>query len=304
MEGSVAGRTGGSIARVLLVVKQSTAERVNALENHGSSRLRQLLEDEDRSVQDLRGSDAEHAASMREVRRVLKSRGLHVTERSDLPSRGVRGYDLVLAVGGDGLVLGASHAVRDSTPLLGVNSAPSFSVGFLAGCTSSTLESTLDALDAAELEPLLVQRLQLVLGDRTVAEPVLNDLLFCADNPAIMSRYLLIWPDGQEVQRSSGVWIATPAGSTSALASAGGPILPLTAKQFAFFVREPYAPPGASVRFRSAVLAEGQELGIECRTLGASVFVDGSHRRYPIGFGETMRVSLHPNPLRLLRRPR
>lgn len=292
------------VRRVLLVIKQSTVDWAAAFRNHGSSRIRQLLEDEDRSVADLRSSHEQHCASLAAARTVLESRGVEVTERSELPSRVVEGFDLVVAVGGDGMVLGVSHAVRDETPVLGVNSAPTFSVGYLSGCTADGLEETLDAFESGALRPLEVQRLQLRVGERLVGEPVLNDLLFCADNPAMMSRYLLMWPDGQEVQRSSGVWISTPAGSTSALASAGGPILPLAAKQFAFLVREPYAPPGASVRFRSAVLTAEQTLGIECRTLEASVFLDGSHRRHPIAFGEVMQVSLHPQPLRLIRRSR
>ncbi|MEM7676255.1 MAG: hypothetical protein AAF449_09655, partial [Myxococcota bacterium] len=123
---------------------------------------------------------------------------------------------------------------------------------------------------------------------------------FCTDNPAVMCRYRLRWPDGMELQRSSGLWVSTPAGSTSALASAGGPILPLAAKQFAFQVREPYAPPGAAVRYKSAVL-QNEELTIENRSQNASVFLDGSHRRYSVPFGETLTVSLHEQPLRLIR---
>jgi NAD+ kinase len=290
------------LGRALLVLKESTVDRVAHLQNQGSSRIRQLLEDEDRSVADIRASHEEHTRSVEVVRRVLEARGIEVEEQKGFPTQVVEGFDLVIAVGGDGMVLGVSHAVRHAIPVLGVNSAPSFSVGYLSGCTADALLETLDALESGALEPLDVQRLQLRVGDRVIAEPVLNDLLFCADNPAMMSRYLLMWPDGQEVQRSSGVWISTPAGSTSALASAGGPILPLVAKQFAFLVREPYAPPGASVRFRSAVLSEHQSLAIECRTLHASVFLDGSHRRHPVAFGEVLKVGLHPAPLRLVHR--
>lgn len=287
-----------------MVVKQSTVDRATALEDQGKSRIRQLLEEEDTSVADLQASHVEHSASVETVRAILQARGVELDERAEIPRDAVVGVDLVVAVGGDGMVLGVSHAVRDETPVLGVNSAPSFSVGYLSGCTASGLEETLDAFESGLLAPLSVQRLQLRVGDRFMAEPVLNDVLFCADNPAVMSRYVLVWPDGQEVQRSSGVWISTPAGSTSALTSAGGPILPLTARQFAFLVREPYAPPGASVRYRSAVLSEQQTLGIECRTINASVFVDGTHRRYPVPFGVMLQVGLHPQPLRLVRRAR
>lgn len=288
--------------RALVVVKRSTVARAEQPGPVGTTRIRQLLEEEDTSVADLRASHEEHTVSLAAVRELLTARGVDFEERTELPKEQVRGFDMVVAVGGDGMVLGVSHAVRDETPVLGVNSAPSFSVGYLSGCTAAGLNETLDAFEDGALDPLEVQRLQLEVGGEVKAEPVLNDLLFCADNPAMMSRYVLIWPDGKEVQRSSGVWISTPAGSTSALTSAGGPILPLTAKQFAFLVREPYAPPGASVRYRSAVLSEAQTFAIECRTLDASVFVDGTHRRHSIAFGECVKISLHPQPLRLVRR--
>ena len=291
-----------SIGRAALYIKKSAVERAEEPARTGTSRVRQLLEEEDTSVQDLRASDEEHEASLDIVRATLQARGITYVEHAELPKQRITDVDLVIAVGGDGMVLGVSHNILDDIPVLGVNSAPSFSVGYLSGCTATGLDATLNELADGELAPLSVQRLQIELGHRRINEPVLNDLLFCADNPAAMSRYLLIWPDGSEVQRSSGVWISTPAGSTSALTSAGGPILPLVARQFAFLVREPYAPPGASVRFRSAVLSEHQSLKIECRTFDASVFVDGTHQRHPVAFGDCLEVSLHPQPLCLVRR--
>lgn len=295
----------GPLKRVLVVIKRSTVDRAAEADlDPPTRRVRQLIEDRDHSVTDLRASHVEHGLSVDRVRSCLESRGIEVDEQTDIPTQPIEGYDLVIAVGGDGMVLGVSHAIRDATPVLGVNSAPSFSVGFLSGCTASGLPELLDRCETGELRPVEVQRLRIRIGERWLEEPVLNDVLFCADNPAMMSRYVLIWPDGEEVQRSSGVWVSTPAGSTSALASAGGPILPITARQFAFLVREPYAPPGASVRYRSAVLASDQRLLVECRTLEASVFVDGTHRQHPLPFGEQLEIGLHPTPLRLVRPPR
>ncbi|NJK90250.1 MAG: hypothetical protein HC923_13270 [Myxococcales bacterium] len=159
----------------------------------------------------------------------------------------------------------------------------------------------LDGLMSKQLVPRVVQRLQVTIGRLVIPEPVLNDVLFCTNNPAVMCRYQLEWPDGAETQRSSGVWVSTPAGSTCALSSAGGPILPLTALQFAFLVREPYSPPGQGTRFRSAVLAQGEVLKLECRVPEASVFLDGSHRRYDVPFGEHVSFRLHQKPLHLVR---
>jgi NAD+ kinase len=290
-----------NLDRILLILKKSELSRVAKARSRGAARMRKLLVSNDRSVDRLEPAHDEHAHSVEQVREALAARSIDWVEKKEIPERPIRGYDLVVPVGGDGTLLAVSHAVRNTTPMLGVNSAPGFSVGFLTGCTAESFGPTLDRLRDDDLEPFTVQRLRVKLGDKVIAAPVLNDVLFCADNPAIMTRYRLVWPDGEEIQRSSGVWISTPAGSTSALASAGGPALPLTALQFAFLVREPYAPPGSSVRFRTAVLGGDQALEIECRTDRASVFLDGSHRRYAVAYGETVSFALHPQPLKLIR---
>lgn len=288
------------LGRVLMVVKQTALTRLSRERSKGAARMRKLLAERDTSVDRIEPAHEQHMRSVERVRQALRSRGVEITERRVPPERPVRGYDLVVSVGGDGTLLGVSHAVRDATPVLGVNSSPAFSVGHLTGATADTFDETLDALRAGRLTPVAAQRLRVRVGNRTIAGPVLNDVLFCADNPAVMTRYNLRWPFGCELQRSSGVWISTPAGSTSAIASAGGPTLPLTAEQFAFLVREPYIAPGSSVRLRVAVLDATHTLSLECRIEQASVFLDGSHRRYPVPFGETVRLTLHPQPLRLV----
>jgi NAD+ kinase len=289
------------IKRVLLVVKSTAYDKLAGDSREGPKILQRLVDRDDPSVAGIKPAHAEHIASVAQVKETLARRKIKVVTRTRMPASPVKGFDLVITVGGDGMVLGVSHEVRDRTPVLGVNSAPSFSVGYLTGCKGATFGETLAALEADRLQPVNVQRLRVQIGKKVIPEPVLNDVLFCADNPALMTRYRLEWPGGEELQRSSGVWISTPAGSTSALASAGGPILPLTTEQFAFIAREPYAPPGATVRFRSAVLVNGDELIIECRILDASVFLDGSHRVYRVPLAERVRFSLHPTPLRLVR---
>lgn len=290
------------LRRVLVVLKETAMARLASDKRPGPRHLRALIAQADPSVANIRPAHDEHQVSVAQVLAALRDRRISFRTLSKIPTRPIRGVDLVVTVGGDGMVLGVSHTVRDGTPVLGVNSAPSFSVGYLTGCRGSTFGATLDALRQG-LEPLTVQRLRVQIGRRVLAEPVLNDALFCADNPAVMARYRLEFPGGEELQRSSGIWVSTPAGSTSALASAGGPILPLTSRQFAFIAREAYAPPGSSVRFRSAVLMTGDHLTLECRIMDASVFLDGSHRRYPVPLAERVDFSLHDAPLSLVRGP-
>lgn len=289
------------IERALLAVKRSTYSRLHTDASPEGRRLRQMVDAKDPAVNGVLASHEEHQASLATVREVLQRLGIEAEETQDLPREPIEGVDLIMAVGGDGMVLGVSHAVRSSTPVLAVNSSPSFSVGYLAACLPDGLEGTLTELRSGSLQPRTVQRLQVEIEGKAVREPVLNDILFCTENPAVMCRYRLEWPDGHELQRSSGVWVSTPAGSTCALSSAGGPVLPLEARQFAFLVREPYSPPGKGVFLRSAVLAKDEELVIQSRTTSTSVFLDGSHRRYEVAYGHHVRFRLHPQPLMLVR---
>lgn len=290
------------VRKAFLFVKRTAFERYQKGRSAGDQRMRRLLERGHRSVARIGPAHEDHLASLRLVRRELRARGIAITERRALPKAGVRGFDLVVSVGGDGTLLESSHGILDRTPVLGVNSAPAFSVGFLTGCRAPTFAQTLDDLLADRLPPAEVVRLRVSIGRRTLREPVLNDVLFCADNPAVTTRYHLTWGDEQELQRSSGLWVATPAGSTAAFRSAGGQPLALHRTAFAFVVREAYAPPGAQVRIQRGELESSEVLTVECRIDGASVFLDGSHRRRPVPFGEKLRIALSPRTLRLVRR--
>ncbi len=293
-----------NITRVLVVAKRSSYAKLSRKKDRSTARVRRLLKDEDAAVERIRQSHDAHVASLKQVRTALSERGIDFVIRHAPPRSIIEGFDLVLPVGGDGILLAVSHAVRNHTPILGVNSAPGFSVGSLSGCLAENLGETLEAIEEGRIQPVEVQRLRVKVGKKTLPEPVLNDVLFCADNPAVMARYLLMWPEGRELQRSSGVWVATAAGSTAALASSGGPALPLVSKQFALRVREPYAPPGESVRLACAVLDQHHRLSIQSRMFHASIFLDGSHQRYSVPFGETVSFSLHARPLSLFRGPK
>ncbi len=290
-----------SVKRALVIVKRTALSRLQAAEDPGSRRMLELVRTNDESVRGIRAGHLEHIESVQRVRDTLRELDISFRETHELPKRPIRGYDIVIPVGGDGTALSASHEIRDDTPMLGVNSSLSFSVGHLTGSNAATFKGHMQAFIAGDLSPLLVQRLALKIGRRAIPSPVLNDVLFCANNPALMTRYKLRWPDGTELQRSSGVWVSTPAGSTGALSSAGGPILPLTTRQFAFVAREPYSPPGRAVRLKSAVLMQEDRLEIECRIHDASIFIDGSHRVFDVPFGETVGITLHDKPLHLVR---
>ncbi|MEE2904619.1 MAG: NAD(+)/NADH kinase [Myxococcota bacterium] len=288
------------VAKALLIAKKTPLTTLRQTHARDAKKFKKLLEAGHASVKSFERAHDEHAESLKIVRRELRSQGVKFSERNSPPSKPISGVDLVICVGGDGTLLRASHAVRNSIPVLGVNSAPAYSVGFLTCCRAPTFARRLDDLASDRITPLEIQRLVVRVGRRRIPEPVLNDVLFCHDNPAVTTRYRILTPEGEELQRSSGIWIATPAGSTAAIRSAGGTALPLTDTRFEYIVREPYAPPGSTVELTGGILDAKERLAVECRSQSASIYIDGSHRSYKVPFGTKVSFTLTNRPLRLV----
>src|SRR5262245_22273871 len=113
--------------RVALVVKRSAWDRAV---DQPDDRLHALLESGDPTVAHVRAAHAEHEATVDEVKRALHEHGAKVTAiRTKRDGFDAARFDLVVTVGGDGTLLRASHSVA-KTPILGINSSPSTSVGF------------------------------------------------------------------------------------------------------------------------------------------------------------------------------
>src|SRR5205085_3194359 len=112
----------------------------------------------------------------------------------------------------------ASHWVTGAC-LLGVNSAPKSSVGYLSIARRSNVVRTLAQIARGTLLPQQVTRIEAeVAGHRL--PPALNDFLLAHQQPAATSRYRLRLGPRAEDHRSSGLWVATPAGSTAGIHSA------------------------------------------------------------------------------------
>ncbi len=135
--------------------------------------------------------------------------------------------DLVIVIGGDGSLLGAARAVVDfGIPVIGVNHGR---LGFLTDICPSELESRLsDVLDGQYLEEsrFLLEAEVERNGQITGESCALNDVVL---HPGRSTRIIEfeLFIDGQFVykQRSDGIIIATPTGSTAYALSGGGPIM-------------------------------------------------------------------------------
>jgi NAD+ kinase len=277
---------GSERPKVAVISKRSAyRERV---EEKNDARIRRLLAARDPSVARLRASHDEHEATMGEVLSALSVLGVEIafSGRAGEVFDSTQ-LDLVITVGGDGTLLSASHSVA-SVPILGVNSAPSHSVGFFCGAQRGNAAQAIGRALRGELRRAVLTRMQVRQNGEVVHARVLNEALFCHISPAATSRYLVCFGDVEEEQKSSGFWIGPAAGSTAAQRSAGGRVLPLTSKDLQLVVREPYTPHGERYELRRVLVSADEVLVVRSKMHEAQLFVDGPNRSMNVRFGDVL----------------
>ncbi|WP_345415743.1 NAD(+) kinase [Halioxenophilus aromaticivorans] len=135
--------------------------------------------------------------------------------------------DLVIVVGGDGSLLGAARAVVDEgVPILGVNRGR---LGFLTDISPDEIESRVtEVLTGNYLseERFLLEMAVMRDGEQIGGGSALNDVVI---HPGKFIRMIEfeVYVDNQFVysQRSDGLIITTPTGSTAYALSGGGPLM-------------------------------------------------------------------------------
>lgn len=287
------------IRNVLLTSKVTLYEMTN-LERRDPTLVRMLREG-DPAVAAIESSHLETVYARDAVRAVLESSKIRVHEARRLGRIPNGKYDLIVAVGGDGTVLDVARYV-DATPVLAVNSSPSSSYGYFSCATADTLEPMLARVLADGVEPVELTRIALEVDGRRHPHSVLNDVLFCNAVPAATSRYVLGIGDDEESQKSSGVWVATAAGSTGAIRSAGGVVVDIREHWLQYWVREPFM--GASAHRYRLVTGHLGPSGIRFRSemIQGAVYLDGRRNGVPVGFGSTVTLRPDAPPLRLFLR--
>lgn len=265
--------------RVLVVYKKSF------LESHGAERRTVAnLDPADRAR--LVRADLENRRALRDVVSHLVKLGV----RTDAVYRGSlarrRKYDLVVSLGGDGTFFAAARHVR-GIPILGINSDPANSLGIWTGADRGNFPRVLARALEGKLPGMRLHRLEISVNGRALREQAFNDVLFAHRNPAAMTRYRLTADGRTEDQRGSGLWIATAAGSTAGIRSAGGVRMPIGSSRIQFLAREPYTWPK-----RRYALAHGTaaRLALVPLTVDCSVWIDGSRVRHDLSLGDRVEI--------------
>lgn len=266
-----------------------------------------------------------HEQTVRTCRDILSRRQadiqfeMHLRDELQSP---IRDVDLVITVGGDGTLLQASHYLDSSIPVLGVNSDPtqtdeveqnlhrfdaSRSTGHLCAATANNFERILDDILHGSTKPVELTRISTFIDGVRMEAPALNDVLIAHPNPAAISRcsFSISREGADELltpvihSRSSGLRVSTATGSTAAMKSAGGTVMPILSTKLQYMVREPNSPHPKHSSFLQGFLENDHVLQVNWRCRKGFVYIDGSHLCYPINFGCKIDVSNHAPPLRI-----
>jgi len=139
----------------------------------------------------------------------------------------VKDVDLVISLGGDGTLLTAARAMAGiNIPLLGINLGR---LGFLADVSFENFESYIDAVMEGRysVEKRFLIEGRFFEGDKLLSTNIaLNDIILHSYESSSMIEYeISSGGDLIHVQRSDGVIVTTPTGSTAYALSGGGPIM-------------------------------------------------------------------------------
>lgn len=285
------------IRKALIVYKKSSYQS-HALDRKDKNFLK-LLKERSIVLQRSKSTHDTHIDSFETIKRHLKNLKIPFDVKHRYELKKISGYDLVIAIGGDGTFLETSHFLADGI-LMGVNSVPHESVGFFCRSTAETfLEKIYEYVnETAKIQTL--HRIEIEIDGKLQWPLALNEILFASQNPAGTTRYVLKVGRKSEEQKSSGLWISTAAGSTAAIKSAGGAPLPLDSKKIEYMIREPYEPHGKKYHLLKQILSPGRSIEILSMMDDAAIFVDGPHIIYPVMRGSIMVVRHAVQPLQVL----
>ncbi|MGI1678130.1 MAG: NAD(+) kinase [Cellvibrionaceae bacterium] len=226
---------------------------------------------------------------------VLSKNGFSIVDKAELGKK----CDLVIVVGGDGSMLAAASALaRYNVPLLGVNQGR---LGFLTDISPDDIEPLVgDVLEGKYLkETRFMLGMSVIRNGETIGTgEALNDVVVHPGKFIRMIEFAL-HIDDQFVynQRSDGIIISTPTGSTAYALSAGGPLVHPRMDAIALVPMNPH-----TLSSRTIVVDGSSEIKLvigENNTAFPHVTCDG-HSHVVTEPGDEIHVHKHPWKLNLI----
>lgn len=282
--------------KALLIYKKSQYQiYVNERQNE---HIKKLISDNNPIIKGMLLAHEEHERNLEVVHKILEKNFSSVRMRYRGAIDMVKTpEDIVITAGGDGTLLCAQKFIGPETPVLGVNTDTTRSVGALLATTVKDLEKYLE--DLPNKTPVKINRLEVKVNDQVVRNRILNDVLFCHKNPAAMSVFEMIdrqLAASQLMVKSSGMWVSTAIGSTGAMSSAGGVKMHPFSPSYQMYIRELYSPLGLTV---NQLFSSKQHFAIVSKMREGMLAFDGSRDVENVKMGDVVSFSCSPEPLTL-----
>ena len=205
--------------------------------------------------------------------------------------------DLVVVVGGDGSLLGVGRDLAHAeVPVLGINRG---GLGFLADIAPEQIERQLAEVLKGEFrveDHFLLEAEIHRDGKKVDGSPALNDVVVHPGSMARMMEFALT-VNGEFVydQRSDGLIIASPTGSTAYALSAGGPIMHPALDAIVIVPMFPH-----TLTSRPLVVRGDAEILVTIGDVSRAQASCDSQVQFSLERGDTVRVKKYQSPLRLL----
>ncbi len=203
--------------------------------------------------------------------------------------------DVVISIGGDGTLLRIARGLSlQGIPVIGINRG---TLGFLTDILPHQILSHLIPMlegHAQESQRFLLEGSS---PQHSKKNNALNDIVLFSGQASLLEFELRI--DGEFVyrQRSDGLIISTPTGSTAYALSAGGPVLTPDVDAILLVPKSPHA-----LSFRPLVIPSHQNIQLEVinyRDQAPKISFDG-HEEWVLEREELFTISRQAKPLRLL----
>lgn len=218
--------------------------------------------------------------------------------REKLSKKLFQNRDLVIALGGDGTFLTASHFILDKTLLFGVNSDPEYKEGFFMAATKIDFEKKMIKIFNEKYTIKKLHRLEASIGNKKIPDLALNEFSIACQKPYYTARYYLTVKGVKERQKSSGILVSTAAGSYAWIKSAGGKILQLDSDKFQYLVREIYCGrTAAKCSLVNGFLKKSEKLIIEFEIGKGTIIVDSTKTEYKFKAGKKITIKVSDKPL-------
>lgn len=253
-------------------------------------------EDVERVFRRLEQAHEEHESSVSRIEKALVASGLEIITATQPRKRDAAQADLIITVGGDGTFLWTARRV-EGTPMLGVNSSPTFSTGHYCAANADTLDDWLQTVATAAKEPDPLVRIRPEIDGRRAPYAALNEVLLAHRSPAATCRYLMRVGDTSELHVSSGLWCCTASGATGAMLSAGGEPMRADDGRLQWRVREIYRRDQTQPRPSLEAGFTDEPLHFVSRSPSNAIYLDGPAAVYNVGFATKLTLRKDAEPL-------